>query len=579
MRDYEQIANQYAKDIVSGAIPAAELTRLACQRHLDDLEKSQKDKDYPFEFNPVLERDGKQYRPGNRVCAFIELLKHTKGAWKGKNIHLEPWQIFNICVPFGWIRKDNGFRRFTEIYLEVPRKNGKSIIAAGIGLYMLLLDGEGGAEVYSGASSKKQALEVFAPAWLMCSNDKELRDHYGVTVWGKKPEGGQLTLQDFSKFEMLIGNPPDGSSPSCSLVDEYHEHPDSRLYDTMKTGMGARAQPMLLVITTAGIDTSSACFNHRTQGVNLLKKKEGAENDFLFCCIYNLDEKDDWTGFENWKKANPNYGISVFDHYLRERHATAIRDASQQNIIRCKHLNQWMNAGVAFFNMVEVEKCVDHYLELEKFKGKMCWVGVDIASKRDLAAVSVIFKENYNGKDHYYWFAWGFLPEAKLRAGKDDKDKRASTYKKWNDQGWIEICGEERLNIDVIEEKVKWLARNFEVKEVPHDEWNAAQMAGHLIEEKIQMVSVPQTVTHFTEPTKEMDALIGDKKMHFQDNPVLKWCLSNVVVKTDKKDNIFPYKERPEQKIDIAISGIMALGRAMTYKIKPKGNDGSCIIF
>lgn len=571
MRDYEEIANKYASDVVSGLIPVANLTKLACQRHLDDLARSKKDPEYPFEFNPVLERDGKQYRPGSRVCAFIEKLKHTKGAWRGRNIHLEPWQIFCICVPFGWISKDNGFRRFTEIYLEIPRKNGKSIIAAAIGLYMLLYDGEGGAEVYSGAASQKQAREVFAPAWLMCKGDDELRDHFGVQVWGKKPDNGQLTLEDYSKFEMLIGNPPDGSSPSCALVDEYHEHPDDRLFDTMETGMGARAQPMLIVTTTAGTDISSPCYDKRLQIESILKKDEGKENDSIFGIIYTIDDDDKWDDIENWKKANPNYGVSVFKHYLEKKLKGAIQRASKQNITRCKHLNQWMNAGTAFFNMLEVEKCVDYYLKIDDFKGKMCWVGLDIASKKDLAAVCAIFKENNGGKDHYYWFAWAFLPEKALEG------EKAAHYQKWKEEGWLETCGEARLNFDIIEEKIKWLAKEFEVKEVPHDPWNAAQMAGHLLEEKIQMVEVPQTVTHFTEPTKEMDALISDQKIHFPDNPILKWCLSNVVVKPDKKDNVFPHKERPEQKIDVAIAGIMALGRAMTFKVKPKGNDGSLL--
>jgi phage terminase large subunit-like protein len=574
MRDYAEIANQYAKDIVSGKIPAAIQTKQSCQRHLDDLEESIINAEYPYEFNHELERDGKKYLPGNRACAFIEKLTHTKGAWRGRNIILEPWQIFCICVPFGWIRKDNLFRRFTEIYLEVPRKNGKSIIAAAIGLYMLLYDGEGGAEVYSGAASQKQAREVFAPAWLMCKNDNELTDYFGVKVWGKKPDNGQLTVEaDYSKFEMLIGNPPDGSSPSCALVDEYHEHPDDRLFDTMETGMGARAQPMLTVTTTAGVDISSPCYSKRLEVEAILKKDEGKDNDSIFAIIYTIDDDDDWTDFNNWIKANPNYGVSVFEHYLRKRLKSAIQNAAKQNITRCKHLNQWMNAGVSFFNMLEVEKCVEHHLDIEKFKGKMCWVGLDIASKRDLAAICAMFKENHNGKDHYYWFAWAFLPENAL------KGEKSAHYQKWKSEGWIETCGEARLNFDIMEEKIRWLAREFEVKEVPHDPWNAAQIAGHLLDEKIQMVEIPQTVTHFTEPTKEMDALIGDNKMHFQNNPVLRWCLSNVVAKPDKKDNVFPYKERPEQKIDVAIAGIMALGRAMTYKVKPKGNDGSCIIF
>lgn len=571
--DYAEVAKKYAEDILSGAIPAAIQTKQACQRHLDDLSESLSNENYPYIFNPVLERDGKRYRPGDRVCSFIEKLKHTKGAWKGRSISLEPWQVFCICVPFGWIRNDNLFRRFTEIYLEIARKNGKSIIAAAIGLYMLLFDGEGGAEVYSGAASQKQAREVFAPAWLICSGDDDLRDHFGVKVWGKKPDNGQLTLEDYSKFEMLIGNPPDGSSPHCALVDEYHEHQDDRLFDTMETGMGARAQPMLIVTTTAGTDISSPCYSKRLQVESILKKEEGKDNDSIFGIIYTIDDDDQWDEIDNWKKANPNYGVSVFEHYLVKRLKSAVQNAAKQNITRCKHLNQWMNAGSAFFNMLEVEKCVDHYLDINKFRGKSCWVGLDIASKKDLAAICAVFKESHDGKDHYYLFAWAYLPKGALTG------EGAANYRKWESDGWIETCGDARLNLDIMEEKIKYLAREFDVREVPHDPWNAAQMAGHLLDEQIQMVEIPQTVTNYTEPTKEMDALISDSKMHFANNPVIKWCLSNVVVNEDKKGNVFPYKERPEQKIDVAVAGIMALGRAMTHKIEQDGNDGSGIIF
>ena len=572
-QNYAAAAHKYATDVVTGVVPVAELTQLACQRHLDDLQKSVEDLDYPFVFNPTLERDGVEYHPADRICAFIECLRHTKGAWKGRPLVLEPWQIFCVAVPFGWIRKDNGFRRFTETYLEIPRKNGKSLLAAAIGLYMLVKDGEGGSEILTGGSSIKQAREVFAPAWLMVKADHELRDHFKINLWGKKPDGGMLTLEDYSKFEMLIGNPPDGASPSCGIVDEFHEHADSKLYDTLKTGMGARAQPMLLVTTTAGVDISSACYTKRLQVAAILRKTDGRENDFIFGVIYTLDDTDDWTLIENWRKANPNFGISVFEHYLVERLTQAVQEASSQNIIRCKHLNQWMNAGSAFFNMIEVERCVDPELRIETFAGKMCWVGVDIASKKDLAAVVAVFKENQGGNDHYYLFAWAYLPE------RATEGKNAEHFNTWVKEGWIETCGEARLNLDIIEEKIYELARNHEVAEIPHDPWNAAQMCSHFLTNGLQAVEIPQTVPSFSEPTKELDALILDGKIHFQDNPVMKWCLSNVVVKYDNKDNVFPRKERHEQKIDIAIAGIMALGRAMTYKVTPTGNDGSCIIY
>ena len=240
-------AEKYAKDVVAGKILVCKWIQLLAQRHLDDLAASKR-KDFPYKFDPAK---------AEKVAKFLQLLPHTKGKWGGKKqlIKLEPWQLFSVCVPFGWVRKKDGTRRYRTILVFVPRKNGKSIIGGGVGLYMFVADGEFGAEVYSGATTEKQAWEVFRPAKLMVERTDDLREHYGVDV----NASNMVVLADGSRFEPVIGKPGDGSSPSCSVVDEYHEHQDSTLYDTMETGMGAREQPIMLVITTAGSSIGGPC--------------------------------------------------------------------------------------------------------------------------------------------------------------------------------------------------------------------------------------------------------------------------------------------------------------------------------
>jgi phage terminase large subunit-like protein len=314
-------AKRYADAVVSGEIDACRFVKSACARHLSDLER-QRDAAFPYRFDPVA---------GEKVCKFAELLPHIKGEWAGKLIKLEPWQSFILSTLFGWVRKTDGKRRFRELYAEIPRKNGKSVFGAVIGLYMFTADGEAGAEVYSGATTEKQAWEVFRPAKLMATRADGFAGHFGVQV----NASNMAIVDQAAKFEPIIGNPGDGASPHCAIIDEYHEHRTPDQYDTMITGMGARLQPLTVIITTAGTNLSGPCYDKRATVVKLL---DGViENEELFAIIYTLDDDDDWTDFTLWRKANPNYGVSVYEDYLRARHREAIQQASRQNIIQCKH--------------------------------------------------------------------------------------------------------------------------------------------------------------------------------------------------------------------------------------------------
>ena len=275
MSDHVRRAEEYAAEIVAGDMPACGLVQLACERHLRDTRNSGS----PYYLDDAA---------ASRVCQFIELLPHVKGKWARANerLTLSPWQSFIIVNVFGWKRKSDGLRRYRRVYIEVPRKNGKSSLTAAVGLYMLTADGEHGAEIYSGATTEKQAWEVFGPARLMARNSPALVDHFDLAVGAKNLH----ILDSASKFEPVIGKPGDGASPSMSITDEYHEHQTSEQYDTMLTGMGAREQPLAWVITTAGSDTAGPCYALRGEAIETL---EGSiSNDELFALIAPHVDRD-----------------------------------------------------------------------------------------------------------------------------------------------------------------------------------------------------------------------------------------------------------------------------------------------
>lgn len=254
-------AKKYAHDVLEGKIVAGQYVRLACQRFINDLKRT----DWDYVFSPEY---------ADRQRRFVERMPHTKGKWAAakQNLVLEPWQVFIEANIFGWVNKNTGKRRFRESYEEIGRKNGKSCRMAARGLYMFCADGEAGAEVYSGATSEKQAYEIFRPAWTMANKRQALRDRFGIELAGNpKNPGTMFITNDMSKFETLIGKPGDGASPHAALIDEYHEHDSNQMIDAMRTGMGAREQPLLSIITTAGSDLGSPCFDYRKDIIRILE--------------------------------------------------------------------------------------------------------------------------------------------------------------------------------------------------------------------------------------------------------------------------------------------------------------------
>ncbi len=453
-----KLAETYARHVIAGKIPACKWIKLLCEKHLAELRLS-KSEDFAFYFDPAK---------AEKVAKFLQLLPHTKGKWAGKKelVKLEPWQLFSVCIPFGWIRKKDDTRRYRTVLIFVPRKNGKSIIGGGIGLYMLTADGEFGAEVYSGATTEKQAWEVFRPAKLMVERTPALKEHFAVEV----NASNICRLEDGSRFEPVIGKPGDGSSPSCSIVDEYHEHKDSTLFDTMETGMGAREQPVMLVITTAGSSIGGPCHQLVRDSERML---EGVlKRDDLWSALYTLDEGDDWTSEDVLIKANPNFGVSIAGDFLLARQRDAMQSASKQATFRTKHLNEWVGAKNAWLNMLRWRQCPARKT-LAELEGRQCFIGLDLASKIDIAGNVLIFPPV---ADDPLWHVHGryYLPEARVV---EELDSNTDRYREFDALGLLTLTDGEVIDFEVIKEDLREFAGRFDVQQVAYDPWQATQIA------------------------------------------------------------------------------------------------------
>lgn len=536
-------ARQYAEGVCAGRIIGGKYVRLACQRFLDDLKRT----DWPYHFDEAA---------ANRACEFMQLMPHTKGKWAAQKNRLEfqPWQCFIEANLFGWLNRETGKRRFREAYEEVPRKNGKSIRLAARGIYLFCADGEAGAEVYSGATTEKQAYEIFRPAWQMVQKLSPLRERYSIEQSGNAKNPGPLyVVDDMSKFETLIGKPGDGSSPHAALIDEYHEHDTDHMVDAMQTGMGAREQPLLSIITTAGSNLGGPCYEKRRDIIRILERQ--VEDETIFGIIFGIDEDDPWDSPASLKKANPNYGISVFEDFLLAQLAQAKRSATKQNAFRTKHLNDWVGARTVWMNMLAWQR-QKRAMTVEDFRGVPCWMGVDLASKIDVAALVMLFERD----QQLFCIPRFYVPEAAV----EENDK----YRQFATSGDLIVTPGAQTDIAFIEEDIKRFASIVKLEDAGFDDWQANDLMNRLQSTSLKdkVVNFNQTVRNMSEPMKEVEARVISRRLWHDGNPVMAWMMGNVAAKIDAKENIYPRKENdndPRCKIDGPVALITAMGRAL----------------
>ena len=550
-KNYAADAKRYAEQVVAGEILSCRWVQLACQRQLNDLARF-KGKGSPYRFNPKLvDRDGRSFYPADNLCAFIERLPHVKGPLAGESITLEPWQIFILSTVFGWVKGD-GKRRFRRSYIEVPRGNAKSTLSSAVALYMLAADGEGGAEVYSLATTRDQARIVFGDAQTMARRSAGFRSRFAVNVGAHNMH----VLASGSKFEALSaeGSTLDGLNIHFGCVDELHAHKTRTVYDVVETGTGKRDNSLLWVITTAGSNRAGICYEARTFVTKLLNGV--FEDDTQFGIVYGLDDGDDWTTENALVKANPNWGISVRPEILGPLQAKAMQLPSAVNNFKTKHLNEWVNADTAWMDMRAWDTCGDSSLDIEAFTGQPCWVGLDLASKTDIAALMLMF-QHPEISDAYVVFGKYYLPEDTVQAAGN------SQYPGWMRTGRLTVTPGNVIDFGWIEADLLDLVSRFAVQAVAFDPLQATQLSTRMLAEGLPMIEVRPTVLNFSEPMKTLEALVLQRKLVHDGDPVLTWMASNVVAHLDAKDNIYPRKERAENKIDGIVALIMALSRAI----------------
>lgn len=522
---------------------------LAVERHYRDLQESHK---RGLVFSPAH---------GWHVIHYIErFFLHIKGALAGTPILLDPWQKFWTAVLYGWRRLD-GRRRFTRGYEEVARKNGKSTWKAPQGAYLFMMDGEAGAEVYAVASTREQAMTVFKPAF---ENMKR---------WRRKSAGMARSFRIFegmnqerveagaSVFRPIASNADaqDGFNPSAVLFDELHAQKSREQWDVLESGFGARSQPLLSAITTAGFILDGICVEVRTYLISVLEGKR--QDDDVFGYIYTLDVGDDPFKEENWQKANPGLGSSKTLDYLRgmARKAKALPSALAN--FKTKDLNIWCNDAEGWFDLDVWDKGKKKF-DPAILDGRECYGGLDLASTRDLTALALVFPPVEPGGE-WYLLVWVWCPRAKVDMQEDD----AAPYDRWEKEGWLTVTAGDVTDYKPVMDKVRQVCRDYDVKQIGFDKWNALQLCNDLIDEDLPLVEVPQNTGGMYPGSKKLEELIYSKRLRHNGNPLLRWAAGNVALLTDSNENFRPDKKRSKKngRIDPIVASVIALSRAVTY--------------
>lgn len=546
--NYKRKVEKYVEDVLSGRRPAGRYERLAIERHLNDLRKGRK---FPYEFHPEL---------GLFVCNFFEELEHYKGEKAGTKIILEGWQAFIIYCVYGWIDKKTKLRRFNYADVVVARKNGKTTMAAGLGLFALVADGESGAEVYSAAVDKEQAKICWGAA-------KELAKKSPMLSFLLLYKSAIIDEEGAAFFKPLSKDTKnkDGTSPSFAICDERHEWQNNALFNVIKSGMGARSQPLIFSITTAGFNTALPYFQQQKYLKDILDGLVVQDNQFAI--IYEPDKDDDISSEETWKKANPNYGVSVNKKYLMTEYLEA-RNKGGENMVNflTKNLNMWCDAPEVWIDSSYVAAC-DFGTEDSSLLGQRCFAGFDFASHVDIVALVLYFP--YLVHQPVKCFFW--LPEEKVWQNKDDVD-----YRRWAEQGYIHLTPGNIIDIDAVVDGVLTVMSDYDVVKLAYDPYKTYHgIIQGLIKagrEEVLM-EFSQGIGNVSEPTKEVQRLIEGAEVDLMRNPVLSWMFGNVILYKDNNENIRVSKGKSKNKIDGVAALIDAVGGYMS--LNDKSNRGS----
>lgn len=539
----------YARAVVDGRQVAGRWVRLACERHLRDLERAGTD-EFPYVFRPEL---------AERVFDFFTYCRHVQGPLARTPIILDDWQRFIIGSIFGWIHQETGLRRYRQAYVQVARKNGKSTMLSGLSLYMLMADGELGSQVYATATKKDQAKIVYDAARIMASRSPDLL---------RRLEPGRARIEHLAtdSFMMPLSRDTkslDGFNPHLGIVDEYHAHPTAEMVELLKSGMGQRLQPLLFIITTAGFDLAAPCYAEYQYCTRILDGEVTNERYFVY--IAQLDADDSPQDEAVWVKANPllattDYGME----YLRAELQEALDDPRKMRNFLTKNLNQWVDQrDQGYMPMERWAACAaGDENPMPDLAGRPCYIGVDLSSKIDLTSVAVEFPL---GDGRLAVLSHSFIPRDKmLERMKTDRQP----YDVWERQGWLTVIPGAVVDQQAIIDWIDGHATEYgwQVQEVCVDPWNATQFGIEMQKRGYTVVEIGQIPKILSEPTKNLRELVFKGHLIHDGSPVLTWAMGNAVERVDRNGNIMLDKAKSRERIDPAAALMNAHTRAMHHE-------------
>lgn len=494
----------------------------------------------------------------DRAVRFIENLKHTKGRWAGKRFWLLPWQEQIIRDVFG-IVDENGHRQFRTAYVEIPKKNGKSELAAAVALYLLYADNEPSAEVYGAAADRQQASIVFDVARQMVDMTPALVKRSKIMAAGKRI----VNYANAGFYQVLsaeVGT-KHGLNVSGLVLDELHAQPNRQLYDVLTKGSGdAREQPLYFLITTAGTDRESICYEVHMKAVDILADRK--IDPSFYPVVYGLPDDADWNDEANWYMANPSLGHTIKIDRVRAAYQDALENPAEENVFRQLRLDQWVVSSVAWIPEHVYDKG-DRPIDMESLKGRDCYAGLDLSSTSDITAFVMVFPPETEGENYivlpHFWLPRETL---QLRVRRDHVP-----YDVWEKQGLFHITEGNVVDYNFVRKTIGELAEKYHICEIGVDRWNATQLITDLDGDGFTMVPIGMGFKDMSPGMKELYKLLLEGKITHGGNPILRWMAGNVVAEIDAAENIKPSKKKATEKIDGIVALIMGLDRCIRHDI------------
>jgi phage terminase large subunit-like protein len=545
--DYVAIARQYGRDVLEGRAVACQFVRQAVERQERDRHRAVTDPSWPYVWSDAHAKD---------ICAFAETMPHIEGKWATPTLVLQPWQAFLLVTVFGWRWRDAPERRrFTDCYVEVARKNGKSVLAAIVMLYCFLKEGENGPQIKIAATTRSQTDAVFLVAKKMVQRLPALRAQYGLQTFANAItcEANSGSLQPINSKS----SSQDGLNPHAYTIDELHAHKDRGLFDVLYSARGSRTNPLSLSITTAGYNLLGVAMEQRTFLLKVLQQVFAA--DTFFGLVFTLDEGDDWKDERLWLKANPGLGITPRLDEMRAYAQKAQYSDESAGEFKTKRLNVWLSSASTWLPMEAWNACADPTIRLEQFAGEVCHIGADLSERDDLTCVCAVFEK----AGTLYAFPRFFLPGDVV----EDRSRAVPAYRAWVKAGILEMTEGTMTDLTVVDGYIRSLAAAYTVRGIVIEHFGGQHLAALLQRDGLPVLLQGKSSKYYTAPSRELETRVKHGRFRHDGNSCLTWCASNAVVTRGVDGSLLPKKENANSpnKVDGIDALLLALGELLAH--------------